>query len=116
MGYETDEPGDATVRELLLCATNEGSMYDGFLRTAREEALGRFHIRPSYVAALKWLDHVRNYLRLYAKETARDREFPEGITGAQHLALAASLADYYAAHLATFDTAQLADLDRRLGL
>lgn len=89
------------IADAVLCATNEGSMYDAFCATA---LITRDLPRTQDDTAAKWLQVASQYLPIYYRTTS------ERLNGAERLALAGELAVYYGEHLAEFSESQIADL------
>lgn len=105
MGYVFGDE-DATVRELLLCAKNEGTFYDLFLEVARRQTNP---LQPGRTVASRWVWLAADYERYYA------RQFPGfKATAAEVLMLAVELEAYYREHLSEFDAEGLSRLDDRL--
>lgn len=94
---------DGWSRELFLCATNEGSFYPRFLALARRQVLKRTDADSWSRAASDYLTHYRREMR---------EAPPSGCVSP----LARELESYYVRHVREFDSVQLADLDKRLGI
>ena len=104
----TSPTSDSLVDDLVLCATNEGSFYDRFLRQALVERAAGPAPAAKAQAVRDWLVLAAAFLPIHARTSVRRPN------ATQRMAFALALASYYAEHLGEFDDAALDALKLRL--